>query len=424
MKPKLLNIALSLLFTISLQAMEVIKRPISEKYQAEADKLKDAYLQGKESIWYKEAKAKTTPSWFTKERSVIFAERNTNYALVFLGESMQLADHARMQSLGLKMACSKKSRSRLLHQAAESGYTAFCLFLLDAQILPINHRRNHENTPLHLAAVNGHLDTCALLLEHGASVSVQNCASRTPLQEIVLRPRTDEHRQCALLLRQHGAQLDFFETIYELPIDVDGLRKTKSERRTTLCNKEFSPANISMLSMRFPFLASLGLSLSEQDLTGRAMLHHIAKYIAKTVNQPQQKLPKVHMPDILKMVFVEQQLNEKRRALTVAAMHKYRHDSLWARLPRDVLKNHILPDIAPLMYNDEAGCIKQLLTRLKELLSLKDTQGKLPQDYAPDKQEIGTFFDPDKVSTKREAFEFFIKDQLLIMAARKTLLQK
>eukprot|EP00465_Bigelowiella_longifila_P008093 CAMPEP_0185278694 /NCGR_PEP_ID=MMETSP1359-20130426/61663_1 /TAXON_ID=552665 /ORGANISM="Bigelowiella longifila, Strain CCMP242" /LENGTH=288 /DNA_ID=CAMNT_0027873301 /DNA_START=3 /DNA_END=869 /DNA_ORIENTATION=- len=62
--------------------------------------------------------------------------------------------------------------------------------------------------PLHLAAANGHLEACKVLLAHHADLSHQDRAGRTPLLEAV----ENEHDQVIELLLEKKATLDLENT--------------------------------------------------------------------------------------------------------------------------------------------------------------------------------------------------------------------
>lgn len=65
-----------------------------------------------------------------------------------------------------------------LHRAVAKGYTAFCQLLIDANA-SVNQRDRLGNTPLHLAAEEGHGDIVILLLENGADPKLLNNAKKS-----------------------------------------------------------------------------------------------------------------------------------------------------------------------------------------------------------------------------------------------------
>lgn len=54
-------------------------------------------------------------------------------------------------------------------------------------------------TPLHAAATEGHTETCALLMEHGANVAAKDSGGYTPLYWAALKG----HAETADLLHRH-----------------------------------------------------------------------------------------------------------------------------------------------------------------------------------------------------------------------------
>jgi hypothetical protein len=73
----------------------------------------------------------------------------------------------------------------------------------------------HGPTPLHEAALHGHLESARLLIAHGADVNAVDPYRQTPLQELIGSPDVSCKRKMPLiqLLKQHGAK----EVRRELP---------------------------------------------------------------------------------------------------------------------------------------------------------------------------------------------------------------
>ena len=61
--------------------------------------------------------------------------------------------------------------------------------LLAAQAPTSSPNLQQGNTPLHLAAINGHAATCKVLLEYGADRSVLNKEGKKPI-DIAKNPET------------------------------------------------------------------------------------------------------------------------------------------------------------------------------------------------------------------------------------------
>lgn len=90
-----------------------------------------------------------------------------------------------------------ESLDRQLLSAAEFGETAKMIDLL-ARGANINARHTNNDTPLHLAAREGHLDAVKLLIEKNADTSLLNNFQRTALMES-LREHQDEQINLVLI---------------------------------------------------------------------------------------------------------------------------------------------------------------------------------------------------------------------------------
>lgn len=89
-----------------------------------------------------------------------------------------------------------------LHLAALHGHVDIIERLLKLRV--DNEQRSEYGTPLDRAASGGHAKVIAVLLNDGATITTKSCWGRTPLHEAVARGRTDAAR---LLLRR-GAEVD------------------------------------------------------------------------------------------------------------------------------------------------------------------------------------------------------------------------
>src|ERR1043166_9926335 len=90
----------------------------------------------------------------------------------------------------------------LLHTAAYNGQTAVVEDLLRRNA-DVNARTTQGHTPLYDAADRGTPQVVALLLQHGADVTIRaEDTGWTPLQAALSRQRSD----IAEALRQHGAK--------------------------------------------------------------------------------------------------------------------------------------------------------------------------------------------------------------------------
>jgi ankyrin repeat protein len=90
-----------------------------------------------------------------------------------------------------------------LHYAALRGNTQTCAALVQLGA-SVDAGDKMEQTPLHYAAQNGHADTCQLLLLCGASVDATDTYGKTP---IVYAAQNGQGDSCKVLL-DRGANLE------------------------------------------------------------------------------------------------------------------------------------------------------------------------------------------------------------------------
>lgn len=96
--------------------------------------------------------------------------------------------------------------TRSVHQCAQCGDLAQLTAIVEADPSQANARDAENVTPLHWAAINGHMECCVFLLEHGAFVNAAGGdLGATPLQWCA------RNGQVGLmhLLQQYGADLTF-----------------------------------------------------------------------------------------------------------------------------------------------------------------------------------------------------------------------
>ena len=60
-----------------------------------------------------------------------------------------------------------------------------------AMLAIVNAQNNSGNTPLHWAALNGHLEAVKVLLEHGADPTITNQKGHDPIYEAELNDKSD-----------------------------------------------------------------------------------------------------------------------------------------------------------------------------------------------------------------------------------------
>lgn len=84
----------------------------------------------------------------------------------------------------------------MLHMFAANGYLDCVEEILKSATKPtelINQVNKEGNTPLHWACVAGQLEVVKMLMAHGATVAIENVATRTPICE------AHQHKRTAIL---------------------------------------------------------------------------------------------------------------------------------------------------------------------------------------------------------------------------------
>jgi cytohesin len=133
----------------------------------------------------------------------------------------------------------------LVHAAARRGDNAACAKALDSDKDLLNSRNSKRGTPLHLAgtqsshplhdhmmhccdavcpfltiAMNGHADTCLLLLKRGAATNARAEGGKTPLHMAA----QNGHRAALLVLLEHNADVDALSDTHSTPLLVAAAR--------------------------------------------------------------------------------------------------------------------------------------------------------------------------------------------------------
>ncbi len=91
-----------------------------------------------------------------------------------------------------------------LHHCAENGFTSSVKRLLSIRNINLNVKDVNESTPLHWAALSGHVEIGRLLLQNGADVNVKNNYGSTPLHIAA----SHGHVDILHLLVENGANLE------------------------------------------------------------------------------------------------------------------------------------------------------------------------------------------------------------------------
>lgn len=109
---------------------------------------------------------------------------------------------------------SSSAAAQTIHEAAGEGDDAAVRALLSQNNSLVDSRDDQECTPLHHAAVRGHTDLVALLVDAGADVDAQNHSGETPLHWAVIRNR----KGAVEVLIRRGAETELREDYGRTPL--------------------------------------------------------------------------------------------------------------------------------------------------------------------------------------------------------------
>ncbi|KAI1005761.1 hypothetical protein K3495_g2455 [Podosphaera aphanis] len=101
----------------------------------------------------------------------------------------------------LRTATDQDTGNGVFHMAAANGYSDLIRQLCnalstsapqgDAMLACLNAQNLAGNTALHWAALNGHLETVQVLIEHGANPTIRNCRGHDAIYEAELNDKTE-----------------------------------------------------------------------------------------------------------------------------------------------------------------------------------------------------------------------------------------
>ena len=117
----------------------------------------------------------------------------------------------------------------LLHKAAQIGDRRVCELLIIDHGVDVNKQDARKQTPLWVAAEEGHKDICEVLIQNGASVNEKDMTQRTPLW-IAARKK---HMDVCKILVDNGASI--YQKDNKLGTDPLNLLDDSSLRRRLNC---------------------------------------------------------------------------------------------------------------------------------------------------------------------------------------------
>jgi len=104
-----------------------------------------------------------------------------------------------------------------LSAAAYVGFSALARHLITMHEADVNAKcAKHGLSPLHVASIEGQVDSSRILLEHGANVNAQGDEGSTPLHDAFL----SAHLRVAQLLLEHKAILDVQDMYNDTPLHL------------------------------------------------------------------------------------------------------------------------------------------------------------------------------------------------------------
>ena len=138
-----------------------------------------------------------------------------------------------------------------LHQAAKLGFRDLVAHLIAEHPEHINACSRSGFTPIHVAAMNRHFDTLALLLEHGADVDSRNVYGQTPLHWAAV-----------------DGEVDVGQYLLDCGADINA-RTTRNRFHATSLYLAANNGHVGFVRM----LLERGARIDVRDDQGRAQLH-------------------------------------------------------------------------------------------------------------------------------------------------------
>lgn len=369
-----------------------------DAWQEDAKKLQDAYILKKKSVHYQNAIKYHNK--VTKIRDIINLH-STNDAIIFL------ANHN----------ISHMSMPSLLARAARKGYTPFCAFLLDTpELMPPD--AVDTTHALHKAVASSNLKTATFLLQRGASAEKRDASQRSPLDYACM----NRDPQAIALLMHHIDNINDITLAFSSLLEGSGALGYTTEpvhfQRIKTCanlliqkreslnffarvkkNKLLCLDYIRRDYWVTKCLFALGFSLESQEPhTQKTIMHYIAPRVDEHYSSKEK-------PFINRLTFLlreQEYAKETAVAVTLLCIHKKRKNDAphFGRIPKDVLKYYILPQLMPIKYKNHIEYRPQLLTLWQRVLTIKDAHGKTAADYLPNKcsQNRRDLFNPEKIT--------------------------
>jgi ankyrin repeat protein len=108
-----------------------------------------------------------------------------------------------------------------LHQAAAGGNLDQLKQILQRDPASVNERDQYDRTPLHYAAIEGHIEIAEFLLSRQAEINAQDLWGKTPLfVGIVEEPLILDHAPIVQFLVGKGADVNLADAVGDTPLHM------------------------------------------------------------------------------------------------------------------------------------------------------------------------------------------------------------